>query len=53
MFWVPLVVAGMDQARMSHQRACVEVSGLQANWVSAAFDSDEGSTQDQRMHVMG
>lgn len=33
MFWVPLVVAGMDQARMSHQRACVEVSGLQANWV--------------------
>ncbi|KAF3815468.1 hypothetical protein GH733_016421 [Mirounga leonina] len=41
MFWVPLVVAGMDQARVSHQRACVEVSGPQASWISEAFANDE------------
>ncbi|CAK7316280.1 hypothetical protein VULLAG_LOCUS19629 [Vulpes lagopus] len=45
MFWVPLVVAVMDQARMLHQRTCMEVEGYHEvrSWNNQKMEDHKGN----------
>lgn len=47
-FWVPLVVAGVDWARMLHHRVPREVLSVQMSWLSEMFACDANGIQVQR-----
>lgn len=52
-FWIPSVVAGMEQARLLHQSVCIEVSGPQASWTSEALSCDANNIQVERICHLG
>lgn len=53
MFWVPLVVVGMGQARVSRKGPAWTCQVLRPDGIPEVFANDSNNIQGERIHTMG